>query len=254
MNLFQLPLLVFLIVALPLMSACSTTSSSSGARSLDAKALSGLTADAKAGRERIKQDALLAQVSSNGSLTVDSSTAQLLAKAASSKREMYRIGVDDQIQITVRGNPDLDVTVPVRPDGKISMPLVGDILVGGRTPKEVSKIISNYLAKYVRNPSATVIMTQLRSHEYLRRVRITGAVTSPSSMPYRGGMTVLDAVLASGGVNEFAAPNKTKLYRKIDGVQHVSEIHLDDILKKGEMASNIALAPGDIVTIPERLF
>ncbi|MDQ7016122.1 MAG: polysaccharide biosynthesis/export family protein [Gammaproteobacteria bacterium] len=254
MNLFQLPLLVFLIAVLPLMSACSTTASSSDARSLDAKVLSGLTADAKAGKESIKQDAMLAQVSSNGSLTVDSSTAQLLAKAASSKREMYRIGVDDKIQITVRGNPDLDVTVPVRPDGKISMPLVGDILVGGRTPKEVSKIISNYLSKYLRNPNATVIMTQLRSHEYLRRVRITGAVTSPSSMPYRGGMTVLDAVLASGGVNEFAAPNRTKLYRKIDGVQHVSEIHLDDILKKGEMASNIALAPGDIVTIPERLF
>ncbi len=254
MNLFQLPLLVFLIAALPLMTACSTTSSGNGAALLDAKALSGLTAEAKAGSESVKQDAMLAQVGVNGSLTVDSSTAQLLAKAASSKRKMYRIGVDDRVQVTVRGNPDLNVTVPVRPDGKISMPLVGDILVGGRTPKEVSKIITSYLRKYVRNPETTVIMTQLRSHEYLRRVRITGAVTSPSSMPYRGGMTVLDAVLASGGVNEFASPNKTKLYRKIDGVSHVSEIHLDDILKKGEMESNIALAPGDIVTIPERLF
>jgi len=253
-NLFQLPLLVFLIAVLPLMTACSTTGSGSGVALLDAKALSGLTAEAKAGKESAKQDAMLAQVSADGSLTVDSSTAQLLAKAASSKREMYRIGVDDKIQITVRGNPDLNVTVPVRPDGKISMPLVGDILVGGRTPKEVSKIITSYLRKYVRNPETTVIMKQLLSHEYLRRVRITGAVQSPSSMPYRGGMTVLDAVLASGGVNEFASPNKTKLYRKIDGVNHVSEIHLDDILKKGEMESNIALAPGDIVTIPERLF
>ena len=114
--------------------------------------------------------------------------------------DAYRIGVDDVIRVAVWQNPDLDVTVPVRPDGRISVPLVGDVEAGGRTPEEVSVEIKTALEKFVRNPQVTVIIDQLRSHEYLSRVRVTGAVRTPISVPYRQGMTILDAVLAAGGI------------------------------------------------------
>jgi polysaccharide export outer membrane protein len=110
----------------------------------------------------------------------------------------YLIGVDDMVQVSVWRNPDLGITAPVRPDGKISVPLVGDVTAGGRTPDEVAKDLQQKLAAYVREPQVTVILTELRSHEYLSRVRVTGAVRQPISIPYRQGMTVLDAVLAAG--------------------------------------------------------
>ena len=99
--------------------------------------------------------------------------------------EAYRIGVDDVVRVAVWQNPDLNVTVPVRPDGRISVPLVGDVVAGGRTPEEVAAEIKTALEKFVRNPQVTVIIDQLRSHEYLARVRVTGAVRTPISVPYR---------------------------------------------------------------------
>lgn len=166
----------------------------------------------------------------------------------------YRIGVDDNIQVNVWKNPDLSVTVPVRPDGKISMPLIGDVKAAGHTPEEVSNIIRNQLKNYIRDPNVTIMVTGLASHEYLTRLRVTGAVTNPSSLNYRQGMTVLDAILAAGGVNDFAAPNRTKLYRKIENKTRVISIYLGDILYKGHLETNIELRPGDIITVPERLF
>jgi polysaccharide export outer membrane protein len=166
----------------------------------------------------------------------------------------YRIGVDDRLQITVWRNPELSVTVPVRPDGKISVPLIGDVQAGGNTPTQVSAIIKEKLAAYIREPNVAVILTDLRSHEFLSRVRVTGAVRTPRSMPYRQGMTVLDAVLEAGGVNEFASANRTKLYRKGKQKTDIFDIELADILSKGKLESNFELRPGDVVTVPERLF
>lgn len=166
----------------------------------------------------------------------------------------YRIGVDDRLQITVWRNPELSVTVPVRPDGKISVPLIGDVQAGGNTPTQVAAIIKDKLSAYIRDPNVAVILTELRSHEFLSRVRVTGAVRTPRSMPYRQGMTVLDAVLEAGGCNDFAAPNRTKLYRKGASKTDVFDIELDDILKKGKLEFNYPLKPGDVVTVPERLF
>ncbi len=168
--------------------------------------------------------------------------------------EAYRIGVDDVIRVAVWQNPDLNVTVPVRPDGRISVPLVGDIEAGGRTPEEVSAEITTKLGTYVRNPQVTVIVDQLRSHEYLSRVRVTGAVRTPISVPYRQGMTVLDAVLAAGGTNEFAAADRTELYRKEGATTHAYAVRLDRILQKGELATNYPVQPGDVITVPERSF
>jgi len=166
----------------------------------------------------------------------------------------YHIGVDDTVSINVWRNPELSVTVPVRPDGKISMPLIGDVDAAGHSPEAVSKAIQNKLKSFVRDPNVTLMVTGLLSNEYLTRLRITGAVTNPSSLNYRQGMTVLDAILAAGSINDFAAPNSTKLYRKIQGKVRVISIYLGDILYKGELETNIELRPGDILTVPERLF
>jgi polysaccharide biosynthesis/export protein len=166
----------------------------------------------------------------------------------------YRIGVDDRVQVTVWRNPELSVAGPVRPDGKITVPLIGDVEAGGRTPSEVAENIKKQLSTYVREPNVVVIITELRSHEFLSRVRVTGAVRTPRSMPYRQGMTVLDAVLEAGGVNDFASPNRSKLYRKAKDKVDVYEVELGDILTKGRLETNLPLRPGDVITVPERLF
>ncbi len=168
--------------------------------------------------------------------------------------EDYRIGIGDSLQIIVWKNLDLGVTVPVRPDGKISAPLVGDIIVAGRTPEQVANIITRRLAKYVRNPNVTVIMTGLDSTAYISRVRVTGAVEQSSSLQHSQGMTILDAVLAAGGPNEFADTENTKLFRRIDDETAVIQINLESILVEGNLADNIQLMPGDTITIPERRF
>ncbi|HEY8682445.1 MAG TPA: XrtA/PEP-CTERM system exopolysaccharide export protein [Rhodanobacter sp.] len=166
----------------------------------------------------------------------------------------YHIGVDDQLQISVWHNPDLSVSVPVRPDGKITVPLIGDVDAGGKTPEEVATEVKDKLKAFVRDPQVAVILTELRSHEYLSRVRVTGAVRAPVSIPYRQGMTVLDAVLAAGGTTEFASADHTELYRKVgDGTQSYA-IRLDNILQKGELGTNYPVQPGDVITVPQRAF
>lgn len=168
--------------------------------------------------------------------------------------EDYRIGVDDVVQVTVWRNPELGITVPVRPDGKISVPLVGDVVAGGRNPSEVAADIQDKLGAFVRDPQVAVILTELRSHEYLSRVRVTGAVRQPISIPYRQGMTVLDAVLAAGGANEFAAPDRTSLHRKQAETTNTYAVRLDRILQQGDLVTNYAVQPGDVVIVPERAF
>lgn len=168
--------------------------------------------------------------------------------------EDYAIGVDDVVQVSVWRNPELGITVPVRPDGKISVPLVGDVMAGGRTPAEVATDIQEKLSAYVRDPQVAVILTDLRSHEFLSRVRVTGAVRQPVSIPHRQGMTVLDAVLAAGGVNEFAAADRSVLYRKsADGQTSNHAVRLDRILNRGDLSTNFQVAPGDVITVPERV-
>ncbi|SEL09886.1 polysaccharide export outer membrane protein [Pseudoxanthomonas sp. GM95] len=167
----------------------------------------------------------------------------------------YRIGVDDQLKVSVWQNPDLSVTVPVRPDGKITVPLIGDVQAGGETPDAVAATIQEKLKSFVRDPQVAVILTELRSHEYLSRIRVTGAVRNPVSLPYRQGMTILDAVLAAGGTNEFAAPDKTELYRHGgDGVTQAYAVRLGRILQQGELETNYPVQPGDVVTVPQRAF
>ncbi len=166
----------------------------------------------------------------------------------------YKIGIGDTLNINVWKNPDLSVTVPVRPDGKISAPLIGDILVAGYTPEEVSKFIENRLKKFIRTPNVVVIMTELGSTQYLSRVRVTGAVVTNVSLNYQQGMTLLDAILAAGGPNEFAKSADTRVFRRIDSETVLIPINLESLLKGGNLNENIILKPGDTITVPERIF
>lgn len=170
-----------------------------------------------------------------------------------SSPEEYLVGIGDQLRINVWKNPELSVEAPVRPDGKISIPLVGDIMAAGRSAPELAETITEGLKHYVRSPQVTVIVSEAGSVDFQRRVRITGAVETPISLPHREGMTVLDLVLEAGGPTEFAAPNRAKLYRKVNGEMKVYSIYLDDLLLKGKLDSNYRLAPSDIITVPERM-
>ena len=202
------------------------------------------------------------------SLLVIAAVALLLSACGSSSRnladmpvnvqeyssEEYQIGVGDQIRIEVWGNERLSLDVPVRPDGKISMSLIGDVLAAGFSTNSLSESITSKLLEYIKNPQVSVIVTNPSSSDFQQRIRVTGAVNSPQSVPYRKGMTVLDLVLLAGGPNEFAVPNDSKLYRKSEGQVKVYPIYLEDILKAGRLESNYMLVPSDIVTIPERSF
>ena len=171
--------------------------------------------------------------------------------AAPEFADEYRIGVGDSLSIRVWRNEDLSVQVPVRPDGKVSVPLAGDVMVGNKTPEEVAADITEKLATFIRDPYVTVIVTDMGSNQYRSRVRVTGAVMSPVSLPYRQGMTVLDVVLEAGGITEFANPGRSTLFTRAGERR---EIHLDRILNRGDMATNYPLSPGDVITVPERAF
>lgn len=166
----------------------------------------------------------------------------------------YKIGVGDALAVNVWRNPELSLNVPVRPDGKISMPLIGDIVAADLTTEQLSQNITKSLTTFIRSPQVTVIVVNPSSSDFQRRVRITGAVSNPQSIPYREGMTVLDLVLLAGGPNQFASANKAKLYRKVNDELKVYPIKLDDLINDGDVATNYALQPSDIVTVPERSF
>lgn len=166
----------------------------------------------------------------------------------------YHIGVGDELQVQVWRNPELSIHVPVRPDGKISTPLVGDVVAAGLSANELAATLIQKLNNYVRNPEVTVVVTNPVSADFLRRVRITGSVRNPTSTTYRQGMTVLDIVLLAGGVTEFAAPDNARLYRTIDGQTKVYKVDLKAILNNGDLKTNYPLYPSDVVTVPERSF
>lgn len=168
--------------------------------------------------------------------------------------EEYLLGIGDAISVNVWRNPDLSVSVLVRPDGKISVPLAGDIKVDGISAVALSKMIEEKLNSYIRNPKVTVIVTNPTSADFIHRIRVTGAVTAQRSIPYRKGITVLDVVLEAGGVTVFADADDSKLYRQTQEGAKVYPIFLNDILEKGILDSNYTLYPQDIITVPERGF
>ena len=168
--------------------------------------------------------------------------------------DSYKMAVGDQLQITVWKNPELSVAEPIRPDGKISVPLVGDVMAVGKTPEELSKIIEKEMSAYIKYPNVTIVLTSLQGHAFLSRIRVTGSVNNSMSINYHHGMTVLDAVLEAGGPDPYADSNSTKLHRRVGNKTRAFDVRLDDIMKDGNMTTNVILMPGDIITVPERWF
>ncbi|MEJ2345796.1 MAG: polysaccharide export protein [Gammaproteobacteria bacterium] len=166
---------------------------------------------------------------------------------------MYLIGPGDQVDVFVWGNPDLSATVPVRPDGMITTPLVEDVPASGKTPTELARVMEKRLAKYIRNPVVTVIVTGFVGL-YSEQIRVVGEAAKPQSLPFKKDMTLLDVMIAVGGLTDYAAGNSATLIRTVDGKRKQYRVRLDDLLKDGDITANVNMMPGDIVIIPEAWF
>ncbi len=164
----------------------------------------------------------------------------------------YMIGPGDNLQVFVWRNPELSVTVPVRPDGRITTPLVEEMVASGKTAAELARDMEEVLAEYIRSPKVNIIVTNPQS--LMSEVKIIGQVQTPQGVPYRDGMTALDLVLAVGGITEFAAGNRAKVVRMVDGERIEIPLRLDDLINKGDLSRDVELLPGDVVVVPESLF
>lgn len=174
------------------------------------------------------------------------------APAASTEPE-YVIGPGDTVQVFVWRNPELSVTVPVRPDGKISTPLVEDMVAVGRTSSELAREMEKVLAEYIRSPQVNIIVTNPVST--YSQIKVIGEVATPQSIPYREGLTVLDVVLAVGGLTDFASGNRAKIVRKDENGKPVEiRVKLDSLVRKGRIRENVDVQPGDILIVPESFF
>ncbi|WP_033073694.1 XrtA/PEP-CTERM system exopolysaccharide export protein [Sphingopyxis sp. MWB1] len=169
--------------------------------------------------------------------------------------EEYIIGPLDELQIFVWRNPELGGKVQVRPDGRITTPLITDMPAVGKTPTMLQQDIKLQLGQYINDPIVSVIVTSFNS-TFSQQVRIVGATEKPASIPYRANMTVLDAMIAVGGLGEFAAGNKARLVRfdKGTGKQREYGLRLNDLIKRGDVKANVRLQPGDVIIIPESMF
>jgi polysaccharide biosynthesis/export protein len=166
----------------------------------------------------------------------------------------YLIGPGDELQIFVWKNPDLSVTLPVRPDGRISTPLVADMQAQGKTPTDLAANLRTALGKYVQDPIVTVLVKTVAAPGSAASIRVIGAAATPKSVPYRAGLTVLDVLIEVGGLNTYAAGNDAQIIRTQDGVSRGIPVHLADLMKSGDLKANVQLMPGDVVRIPERWF
>jgi len=164
----------------------------------------------------------------------------------------YVIGPGDTLQVFVWQNPELSGTVPVRPDGKISTPLVEDMVAVGKSPSQLARDIETVLGQYVRSPHVNVIVTIALSA--YSQVKVLGEVKTPQTVPYRKGLTLLDVVLATGGLTDFAAANRTRIVRKTDTGTREIKVKLGNLLNHGDIRQNIDLQPGDTVIVPKSLF
>lgn len=164
----------------------------------------------------------------------------------------YIIGPGDTIQVFVWRNPELSVTVPVRPDGKISTPLVENMVAIGKSPSQLARDIEKVLAEFVRTPQVNIIVSNAISS--FSQVKVVGQVKSPQALPYREGLKVLDVVLATGGLTDFAAGNRAKILRTVDGHPREIKVRLSDLMNHGDLRQNLDLKPGDVFIVPQSMF
>ena len=165
----------------------------------------------------------------------------------------YRIGPGDSLNIFVWRNPELTLTVPVRPDGRLSIPLVEDVVAIGKTPTTLAREFEERLSKYVKEPLVTVIVEGFVG-PIPEQIRVIGEAAQPRALPYRADMTLLDVMIAVGGLTKYAAGNDSVIVRTAQGEQNTYSVHLNSLIRDGDIESNVALRPGDILIIPQRLF
>ena len=165
----------------------------------------------------------------------------------------YRIGPGDDLQVFVWNHPELTVTVPVRPDGLISTPLVENLPAEGKTPSQLSRDLEKALAEYVRSPTVNVIVTSFVG-AFSDQVRVVGQAQKPQSLPYRANMTLLDVMIAVGGLAEYASGNRAAVVRQENGKQLRIPVRLTDLLNDGDINANMTMRPGDVLIIPESRF
>mgnify|MGYP003672014492 CR=1 FL=1 len=165
----------------------------------------------------------------------------------------YIIGAGDNLTIFVWRNGDLTTGVPVRPDGRISTPLIEDMQAAGKTPTQLARDLEEELRRYVQDPIVTVIMTGFVG-PFNQQVRVVGEAQQPVAIPYRERMSILDVMISVGGLTDFAAGNRAVLVRSMDGEPHSLRVRLDDLIKDGDVSANVGVLPGDILIIPQSYF
>lgn len=165
----------------------------------------------------------------------------------------YQIGAGDVVNINVWRNPEVSLSVPVRPDGKITTPLVEDLQAAGKTSTQLARDIEKALEKYIQQPMVTVIVTSFVG-PYEQQIRVIGEAARPQALPYRQGMSVMDVMIAVGGITDFASGNKATIIRTVNGQRQTLQLRLQDLLRKGDISANVSVLPGDVLVIPEGWF
>jgi polysaccharide export outer membrane protein len=165
----------------------------------------------------------------------------------------YLVGPGDNVNIIVWRNPEVSMSVPVRPDGKITTPLVEDLPAAGKTSTQLARDIEKALAKYIQQPVVTVVVTGFTG-TYSEQIRVIGQAAKPQALPYRDGMSLMDVLIAVGGVTEFASGNRASILRTVGGKQVKLPVRLDDLIHDGDIGANVAMLPGDVLVIPEGFF
>ncbi len=165
----------------------------------------------------------------------------------------YLIGPGDNVTITVWRNPEVSGAVPVRPDGKITTPLVEDLPAAGKTSTQLARDIEQALGKFIQQPVVTVIVTNFVGN-YSEQIRVIGQAARPQALAYRRDMSLMDVLITVGGVTEFAAGNKATIVRMVDGKQEKLPVRLNDLIRDGDISANVAMRPGDVLIIPESFF
>ena len=165
----------------------------------------------------------------------------------------YLIGPGDNVNITVWRNPEVSQSVPVRPDGKITTPLVEDLPASGKTATQLARDIEKVLGKYIQQPVVTVIVTGFVG-PYTEQIRVIGQAAKPQALPYREDMSLMDVMIAVGGITDFASGNKASIIRVVSGKQQSFGVRLNDLIRQGDISANTLMRPGDVLVIPESFF
>lgn len=181
--------------------------------------------------------------------------ASFVGSGAGQVSEAYIIGPLDELTVFVWRNEELGARVQVRPDGRITTPLISDVIAAGKTPAQLAEDIRVALSEYVQDPLVSV-MVNTPQGTFSQQVRIVGATTRPAAIPYRANMTLLDAMIAVGGLSEFAAGDRARLIRfdRATGEQREYDLRIASLLRRGDVRANVRLEPGDVIIIPESMF